>query len=363
MIVANYSSLTHVQKKIPRARVTGSSRYHHDGEMLTVKRARPVPFEIEGGVYSRYLEIMKYREILNITVPADKLDSLSPAFKGFSKNIMNYRVIRNAFDDSPSVRKKEYRLNGARVRKRAIALSRLEKSRRHLAFYSISFPAGAPDEALYEIWNRWLTNCRRRYGLRTYLWVAERQKNGTLHYHLLTNDYMNISKVNAAMAAAIRTSVNQEKMTWGQSSYRMYHGVDVDSVQRPKRRQNESRIAYRERMRKMRRHTQKDRVQFVVKYLAKYISKQNEVFEHLPWHCSRDVSQLFTTEIVPADEFYDRAHGLSDIPTDYKIYSTEFYTVYVYKKSPSDRLFVNIDTINEKIYRFYHNRGDPHLIN
>ncbi len=363
MIVTNYNSVTHVRKKIPRARVTGSSFFHHDGENFSVKRSRKIPFEIEGGVYSKYLQIMKYRELLNITIPVEKFDSLSPAFKGFAQNIMNYRVIRNAFDNSPSVKKREYKLNGARVRKRAIALSRLEKSRKHLAFYSISFPAGAPDAALYEIWNRWLTNCRRRYGLNTYLWVSERQKNGTLHYHLLTNDYMDISKVNAAMAASIRTSVNQEKMTWGQSSYRMYHGVDVDSVQRPKRRQNESRFAYRERMRKMRRHTQKDRVQFVVRYLAKYMSKEDEVFNHLPWHCSRDVSRLFTTEIVPSGEFYDREHGMSDVVTDYKIYPNEFYTVYVFKHAPSDNLFRNIDAINEKVYELYHNRGDPQFLN
>jgi hypothetical protein len=37
-------------------------------------------------------------------------------------------------------------------------------------------------------------------GLSTYLWVAERQKNNTIHFHLLTNDFMEIRIVNEFMA-------------------------------------------------------------------------------------------------------------------------------------------------------------------
>jgi hypothetical protein len=78
--------------------------------------------------------------------------------------------------------------------------SRLEKSRKFLAFYSIRFPVGLPDEKAYKIFNTWFTRCRRDSGLKTYLWVAERQKNGTIHFHLLTNDFLPIKAVNGYMA-------------------------------------------------------------------------------------------------------------------------------------------------------------------
>ncbi len=101
--------------------------------------------------------------------------------------------------------KKSYRLNKSKVKKKCHALSRLEKSKKFLAFYSISFPVGLPDENAYKIFNTWLTRCRRNSGLKTYLWVAERQKNGTVHFHLLTNDFMPIKQVNDYM------TVNRKK--------------------------------------------------------------------------------------------------------------------------------------------------------
>ena len=103
-------------------------------------------------------------------------------------------------EEKPEKTKRTYKLNKSKVRKKCNALGRLEKSKKFLAFYSISFPNGLTDETGYKIYNTWLTRCRRDSGLKTYLWIAERQKNGTIHFHLLTNNFMPIKKVNGFMA-------------------------------------------------------------------------------------------------------------------------------------------------------------------
>jgi hypothetical protein len=33
----------------------------------------------------------------------------------------------------------------------------------------------------------------------------------------------------------------------------------------------------------------------IINYLAKYVTKNDIEFYHLPWHCSRDISGLFTS--------------------------------------------------------------------
>ncbi len=72
-----------------------------------------------------------------------------------------------------------------------------------MAFYSISFPAGLSDSSCYQILNTCLTRIRKWRKKFSYIWVAERQKNGTTHFHMLTNVYMGIGIVNGFFKVAI----------------------------------------------------------------------------------------------------------------------------------------------------------------
>lgn len=178
----------------------------------------------------------------------------------------------------------KYRMNRKEVRKRAIAYSLLSRSMRFLAFYSISFPLGIPDEVAYDIWNRVLTRLRQDAGLRSYLWVSERQQNGTTHYHMLTNDWMDVREVNRYTAVAIEHEVEAGRCTWGRSSLQRYNGVDVKAVVRQRGgmgQVNTLRVVHQ-----------------VCSYLAKYMSKETHTSARRLWHCSRLVSALVTTAEV-----------------------------------------------------------------
>ena len=359
MNVVNYSNITTIPVKGTGSKFTGSGTWKFHNNVLYRKTSNSSIWEIKGNLYNNYLQTLNYCDILGIPPSERSVEKAGKKIANYAIYISRYRELLNAMNATSTRPPKTYKINKSKVRKRIISLCRLNQSKNFLAFYSISFPLKAPDVTIYEIFNKWLTNCRTRYGLTTYVWVAERQKNGTLHFHILTNSRMDISKVNRAMANSINTSVLQGKLTWGQSSITLYNGVDVDSIQHPKRRQNENRDQYRRRLREQKKHTIRERVNFAVKYMTKYMTKSDEVFTHLPFHCSRDISQLFTTIVLSDQDFQQYLKYVSDLPEDYIIYESEKRTTYVFREIPADMLFNMLDRLNNFLYEAYNNKNSP----
>lgn len=219
---------------------------------------------------------------------------------------------------------RSYKLNKSKVRKKCNAFSRLEKSKKFLAFYSISFPCGLSDEIAHKIYNTWLTRCRKACGLKSYLWIAERQGNGTIHFHLLTNDFMPIKKVNGFMASCLASEKAKGIEVLKEINIEKYNGVDVKKVDKNRK--------------------------SLIGYLTKYITKNEIEFTHLPWHCSRDVSRLFTTinfQSAERDKYFDQ---IPDSSEKYNIHLTENYKVAGFKFRPNEELFNELDGANEAIY-------------
>lgn len=231
------------------------------------------------------------------------------------------------------IEKRIYKLNKSKVKKKCYALSRLNKSKAFLAFYSISFPINLSDEVCYKLFNIWLTRCRKATGLNTYLWVAERQKNGTIHFHLLTNDFMAIKIVNGFMAKALKTEKKTGNDVLKQVNIEAYNGVDVKKVSNNRK--------------------------SLIGYLIKYVAKNNIEFYRLPWHCSRDVSVLNTSTnfIEPDDKkYFDKLPLIKDISKIedlYRVKKTEKYNVAGFNFIPDDDLYDEIDSYNEAFYNEY----------
>lgn len=247
----------------------------------------------------------------------------------------NYDFLTNIEDENPTITEGQptqkqkanetvYKLKKSKIRKKCFALSRLQKSKKFLAFYSISFPIGLSDDHAYTIFNIWLTRCRKERGLNTYLWVAERQKNKTIHFHLLTNDHMQIRLVNGFMAFALN-SVKQKGVEALQSiNLEKYNGVDVKLVK----------------------GTRKS----LVSYLVKYVSKNEIEFYRLPWHCSRDVSRLFTAINFDESEEDKLFEHLPEDPEQYITKQEKYYTVQGFKFTPKEIIFNDLDEANEIVY-------------
>lgn len=52
-----------------------------------------------------------------------------------------------------------------------------------------------PKFVTQEIFVQWLKTCRRYYGLKNYIWKLELQKNGNVHYHLITDADLTFHKL------------------------------------------------------------------------------------------------------------------------------------------------------------------------
>lgn len=300
--ILSYSSLTIVPMKI-ESRFGGSSKYRViDDELITTvkvkKDAKPIKQEQNTKILNSDFQVCNDDEY-NVNI-------------GFKPIITEIEI------------KTGYKLRKSKIKRKCFALSRLEKSKKFLAFYSISFPIGLSDDDAYKVFNVWLTRCRKIGGLHTYLWVAERQKNGTIHFHLLTNDHMPIREVNGFMAIALSTAKRKGVEALQGINPEKYNGVDV----------------------KMVKGTRKS----LVTYLVKYISKNDIEFYRLPWHCSRDVSRLFTSQNYDESEEDKLYEHLPEDPENYFIRQEQYFTIQGFKFTPNEIVFSDLDGVNEIIY-------------
>jgi len=233
----------------------------------------------------------------------------------------------------------EKKINKTKVRGKMYALFNLKCSQKFIAFYSVSFPQGTTDNQAFICWNYWLTCLRKKYDLTNYVWVSERQKNNTLHFHMLTNNYLPILQVNRAMAIIINNQVKANNMNWLNSSLEKYNGVDVDSIYNSKRHKKSGKTMNPVQVR-----------EWISKYITKYVTKNNEKFEHLCWHCSRSVSILFTSEVLPITRAIEIENKLPDYDWHYYVIESDYFTVKVFLFVPPPELFIKIKMYNDLIF-------------
>lgn len=292
----------------------------------------------------------KYDKVKNTIYKKEKLRPVTPSTEETQESVIDFNQDRKLFygeehplcifegepiEPQPVKRKKktEYKLNKKKVREKCSAFFGLRQSRNFLAFYSISFPMGFPDDFAYRCLNTVLTRMKKECGLKSYLWVAERQKNETIHFHMLTNTFMYIQKVNYMMSKAIETQVDENHLDVNFNAL-TYNGVDVRHV-------NNNRKALNS-------------------YLTKYVSKNTAAFHRLAYHSSRDISELFTAETFPhvnCPDFAPIKETLRHIQTF--VIDNDWCTVeYLCQKqvngkyfNPPDEWYWLRDHLNEQIYK------------
>jgi hypothetical protein len=191
---------------------------------------------------------------------------------------------------------------------------------KNLYFLTISFPLNLDDDTGYKCFNSWLTNMRQKAGLRNYLWVAERQANGTVHFHIFICEYLNIKRANKAMKSSLETQYKKGHLTELQrNSCLNYNGVHL----------SKGRNGKVQNLRKIKAKNQRKAiVNYIAKYVTKSVEKNEQVHKHLAWFCSRSFSRLKMSYIVTdrdsALQFIEEGnidlnYCFTDIPTR-KIY-------------------------------------------
>lgn len=219
------------------------------------------------------------------------------------------------------------------------------KRRAALYFFTITFLEGTPDDICYRVLNTWLTELRQKSMLKSYLWVAERQKNGTIHYHMAVPHYMNVHRANAVMKKILLDLFRKKELPhWPREKIMKYNGIDIAKNRDSKRPVN---------------FAAGNKGASLANYLTKYITKNETTMEHLAWHCSRDWSALVLGITCTRQELGTFVTGKM---IDHNFLDTrycEFYRWTDYK--PPDKLADHLGHINYEVLNFVTGKKGDYL--
>lgn len=187
-----------------------------------------------------------------------------------------------------TTRRKDYRIHKREVRNRILGMINTSSGKKELYFWTVTFPEKTPDPVAYQLFNIWLTTLRQKKYLKNYIWVAERQKNGTIHYHIAIPHKMPVKVANGHMRVTMVTFAKRGLLPFSVYQCKRYNGID---------------IAKNRKTGKVTNFAVKKGTRSLVTYLTKYVSKNDETFNHLAWHNSRGYSALFTGITFTLQEF------------------------------------------------------------
>jgi hypothetical protein len=228
--------------------------------------------------------------------------------------------------------KKYYRINKTEVRNKLQSWITSQRYNKKLFFITISFPIEIQNNFKKTILNSYLTTLRQSYELKNYLWIMERQKNGSYHFHIAVDVYINITKANEVMKNLLHYYIRKKKITITHMQAKKYNGVDI-----AKNRKN----------RRVTNFAVKGKTKILSHYLTKYITKSEEKFPEQAWQASRTIANLFTKYCMTETEFYDIF--LEYIDLNECLIQTEFFNFFRWAKSPPIVFLNTIQKINENI--------------
>lgn len=206
------------------------------------------------------------------------------------------------------------------------------KGEKMLYFWTVSFPLGTQDDIAYILLNKWLTRLRQEKMLKEYLWIAERQQNKTIHFHMVINQKMDVKRANKFMRASIMHSINNQEIQYNRQKATRYNGVDIAKDRKTKRVIN---------------FAKQKKQKSLSNYLTKYVTKNNEAFTHLAWHSSRGYSNLIISVRLTSDEL-TRTNLLSQINTEKPLIST-YFTHYQWKGQTPQKVIDYLTHCNQVI--------------
>lgn len=229
----------------------------------------------------------------------------------------------HAYRYSPGMQSYQYRYRGDRLRGIEILPEKLQRKTTHtlskrskdkvrdkmLAMYracsgkdgfrthivnftlcTLTFIAPVDDNTAMDILNVWFSTIKKRYGNFNYIWVAERQHNGNIHFHIIADQRFPIGYINSLWVknqiengVLNKDIINRLKEDHGttfsnlhtEGKYNIVHDylnpVDITSVKT---------------------------INGVSSYLTNYVTKNNSIFDCSAWKSNRKVSKIFTNKII-----------------------------------------------------------------
>ena len=287
----------------------------------------------------------KYSDELNVSlgltgVTILKSHLLHSNFSGSKKFIVNAKGCLQLKEKNSISKKKHLKSSSNRLytvnKKRVINI--LENfvnsmsSKPTLYFYTVTFPQSTPDDTAYKCLNSWLTSLRQGYDLKNYLWIAERQKNNTIHFHLAIKEYLPIKLVNNLMKKSLHNAIRKGLLPWNHYACSKYNGVDIAKDRITKKITN---------------YALQGKQSSIAAYMTKYMTKSTEVFHRQAWQSSKSLTQIFTKYNMTFDEFESLL--INAIEPDYPLFDTDFYMFYKWRKGVPAEIKYMLRLVNKNV--------------
>jgi len=236
-----------------------------------------------------------------------------------------------------------FTINKVEVRNRLLMYLRTSKGKKVLYFWTISFPEAITDQLAYQAFNTWLTALRQKKILKEYIWVAERQDGkrltdplktptNNIHFHIAIPHYLNVTLANRTMKMILANFIRKGLMNYALAACKRYNGVELAKDKKYRRPVN---------------FAIKKGGRALANYLSKYVSKNNESFDHLAWHNSRGYSALFTGVTFTVEEFKGLLFQEYLLPKS--IINTQFFMFFPWRTGPPDLLINHLVQLNDYV--------------
>lgn len=222
-----------------------------------------------------------------------------------------------------------YRVNKREVRQRLLGYINTMRGQKELYFWTVTFPPGIEDNTCYRLLNIWLTSLRQYRMLHDYIWVAERQNNGNIHFHIAIPHKMPVQRANAMMRGTLKNFIKTGEIQYSAYQCNRYNGVDIAKNRETKRVTN---------------FAVKKGSKSLIGYLTKYITKNDTAFSHLAWHNSRGFSSIFTGVTFTVPEFV--TYGFNSLIDRTRVFDTEYFKFIPWLNDPPKLLTDHLYKIN-----------------
>ena len=178
-----------------------------------------------------------------------------------------------------------------------------KKGKRSLKFITLTLSSRqkhTDNEIRNKLLNQFLTELREKFGLKNYIWKAEKQENGNLHFHILVDVYIHYkqireiwNRIQNKLGYVDRFREIYEKLTFDDYYFLMIRNGTTATIQQLKDRyERQSRDNFKDPPSTEIRQVEK--VRSVHSYFTKYFSKPANVepgFGRI-WYASRTVSHF-----------------------------------------------------------------------
>lgn len=231
-----------------------------------------------------------------------------------------------------------YKVNKAEISKRIAAVINTQKGRKQLFFYTISFPNQVTDTTAYKILNSFLTTLRTAHSVTQYIWIAERNRQGTIHFHLTIPQLFKPRILNSVIRNLIHYYIRSREIAWTHLSASKYNGLDLAKDPKTRKVINFAEIQNGRRL---------------ASYLTKYCGKSKDTFKRQAWQASKTVLSLFTAILINLDEaeLYTSQH----IDRENPVFVDTHFCFYRWFDRPPDFVTHFLQDINRKIIKLCRN--------